>query len=464
MDQGQTPGTKINSPNNQGNFPAVSDKPLNQPGPFPGDPELSSNPSLDGTTKSQPPLAAALITIGDQTLTALPNGGYSIADTTIQLNDPAITVHGTPISLGSSVLVVGLSTLSLETGNANGIHIAGGIKHTQLDPGRILLDGNTLSVNGPATIVSGNTVSLWSSGIVIAGQTFAFSTPAPEVVAPSTLTIAGQTITQLGSSRVLVDGVTLSVNGVGQTVHGTVLSLASSGIVINGQTYTLPTPAPDVVPRPDEVYTIADQTVRLLGSSSAISDGMLISVNGPAETVSGKTISLASSGIIVDGQSYPFPTLPLKTTSNAVVIDGTTLVAGGPAIEISGTTLSLASGNAGLYLMEFSTASSAFSVPVTAEASMTMDAAGKLVEVGSSDTLGGGVIGGDLGSLIMLGFGQRGATSASNIGGGATASNAAGNGTSTAGLVAFTGTANKSLDLPVLISFSLALCVGFLAA
>ena len=209
--------------------------------------------------------------------------------------------------------------------------------------------------------------------------------------------------------------------------------------------------------------TIADQTIRLLGSSSAIIDGMLISVKGPAETVSGKTISLASSGIIVDGQSYPFPALPLKTTSNAVVIDGTTLVAGGPAIAISGTTLSLVSGNAGLYLMEVGTASSAFSVPVTAEASMTMDAAGKLVEIGSSDTLGGEANDVGLGSLIMLGFGQRDATSASNVEGGATASDSASNATSTAGLVAFTGTANKSLDLPVLISISLALCVGFLA-
>ena len=462
-DQGKTPSTNMNSPNNQGNFPAESDSPSTQPAPYPGDPELSSNPFLEGTTKSQPPLAAPMITIGGQIFTALPNGGYSIADTTIQPDDPAITVHGTPISLGSSVLVVGTSSLSLETGNANGVHIAGGIKYTQLDHGRILINGNTLSVNGPATIVSGNTISLGSSGIVIAGQTFAFSTPAPEVVAPSTLTIAGQTITQLGSSRVLIDGVTLSINGVGQKLHSTVVSLASSGIVINGQTYTLPTPAPDLVSGPDEVYTIADQTVSLLGSSSAIVDGMLISVNGPAETVSGKVISLAPSGIIVAGQSYPFPTLPPKTTSNAIVINGTTLVAGGPAIAISGTTLSLASGNAGLFLMKVGPASSACSVPVTAEASMTMDAAGKLVNIGSSDTLGGGVNGGGLGSLILLGFGQGNAPTASNIGGGATTGNAAGNATSTAGLVAFMGTANKNFNLYALISFSLALCVGLLA-
>ena len=63
----------------------------------------------------------------------------------------------------------------------------------------------------------------------------------------------------------------------------------------------------------------------------------------------------------------------------------------------------------------------------------------------------------------MLGFGQGNAPSASNIGGGATAGNAAGNATSTAGLVEFMGTANKDFVSYVLISFSLALCVGLLA-
>lgn len=114
-DHGKNPSTDIISPNNQGNFPAVSNDPSTQPDPYPGDPSLSSNPFLDGTTKSQSPLAAPVITFDDQTLTALPKGRYSVADTTIQPNDPAVTIHGTRISLGSSVLVVGLSTLSLET-------------------------------------------------------------------------------------------------------------------------------------------------------------------------------------------------------------------------------------------------------------------------------------------------------------------------------------------------------------
>ena len=141
------------------------------------------------------------------------------------------------------------------------------------------------------------------------------------------------------------------------------------------------------------------------------------------------------------------------------MIDGTTLVADGPPIAISGTTLSLASGNSGLYLTGVGTASTAVSMPVTAGELMTMNAAGKPVEAGSSDSLEGGGGGGGLGSLIMLGMGQGGVTSASSGGGGASHSNVM----STADLVAFRGAANKNVGSYVLVSFSLVLCVGVLA-
>lgn len=141
------------------------------------------------------------------------------------------------------------------------------------------------------------------------------------------------------------------------------------------------------------------------------------------------------------------------------MIDGTTLLAGGPAIVISSTTLSLVSETAGLYLTEVGTASSAFSMPVTAEASMTMDAARKLVEAESSDILNGEVEGSGLDSLITLGMRQGSATSASSFEDNASDSIA----TSMASLVAFMRTANRALDPSALISVSLALFVGGLA-
>ena len=68
---------------------------------------------------------------------------------------------------------------------------------------------------------------------------------------------------------------------------------------------------------------------------------------------------------------------------------------------MSGTTLILVSGTAALYLIAIGTASSAFSIPVTAGESMTMNPAGKLIEVGSSGGSGDGFKAGGLSSLTM---------------------------------------------------------------
>ncbi len=428
---------------------------------YQGGPEPSSSPIQYGYGTSQPPSLTSAIAVGDHTFIALATSGYSIADTTIQPGDPAVTVQGTPISLGRSVLIVGSSTLNLPTGKANGVLTAADVEFTPLGHGKIRLDGKMLSVDEPAMTVSGTAISLAASGIAIAGKTFAFPTIAPEAVNPNRiLTIAGQRITRLGSSEAIINGVTLAINGPAETVSGTTISSASQGLVMNGQNYVFPTPAPGAMARPPGVFTVAGQTVTLLGSSSAFIDGMLFSVNGLAKTISGTVISLASSGLMVDGQPHSFSTL--ATASNAIVIDGKTLIAGGPAITVSSTKLSLVFGNAGLYVAAIGTASSAFSIPVRAGESMTMNAAGQLVEGGGSGYSGDGVNGGGLGSLIMLGFGPPDTASAgSKIG--ATGTAVASNTISKTDVLGFEGDGCKVLDSRALTAFLLIMSVGVLA-
>ena len=76
---------------------------------------------------------------------------------------------------------------------------------------------------------------------------------------------------------------------------------------------------------------------------------------------------------------------------------------------------------------------------------MTMKLAGKLTEVGSSGRSGDGFKEGGLGSLIMLGFGRPGATSASNMTG-ATSSAAAGNASLIADILGFKRYRSKTLE------------------
>ena len=361
----------------------------------PYDPEISPPPNPPhpgGNGLSQPDPNLSILKLGSQTLTALSSGGFAIADSTLQAGGPAITVQGVSISLGSSEIIAGSSTLLLPTRTETGILTAAGQTFTPLGSDSILLDGTTLSINGPATINAGTTLSLDPSGLVVGTQTFAFPTPAPELIpsASRVFTFAGQTFTSLKNAAVAFGGMTLLPNGPAVTLSGTVLSLASSALVIGTQTLELPTP-----------------------ESTGINDGF-------------------------------------------VVVDGTTLTAGDAAVTISDSTLSLAFGSSGLYLSGQDSGSSTFSAPVTPGMSVSLNAAGQPA-VGAVNGVG------DTGSLIMLGFGPADTAS--------TAGAAAGNGAATTpktsavattGVLGFTGEGSKGFNLQfmVVVVVGLAVCIS----
>ena len=382
-----------------------ADSPQGNPG--------SPNPSKVTPSDNKPLPATAVVAIGHQTFTALPNGGFKAAGATIQPGDPTVTIQGTPVWLGSSMLVACSSTIFLPKGEISGPLTAGNLAFTPLEEGTIVVQGNTLSVDGLATSISGKAVSLDSSGIVIDSQTFAIPRPAPEATHPNNVfTVAGHTVSQDGTSKAFVDGVMLDMNGQAKTVSGTALALIPGSLIIDGQKYALPTPAPKGIPASGAVYTTAGQTVSFLGDGSAMVDGVLFSVNGPAVTVSGTTISLASPDLVVNGQSYALPAVPTATVSNGIMIDGKLFKAGGPAIEISGHLLKLVSGDSGLYITKLDKQQSEFSIPVTAGESMTLDASGIPTGIIASGKSGLGNDDQSLGSLVMFGFGQYDQTSA----------------------------------------------------
>ena len=376
----------------QGNAPKAGNlnaDPPSQPEAGQNDPEKpNALPDFGSDGIIRPVPNPSVLEIGRQTFTALSSGGFAVADTTLQANGPAVTIQGVSVSLDKSSIVVGSSTLALPTGSGNGVLTAAGQTFTPLGGGSILLNGNTLSVNGPPATASGTVLSLGSSGLVVDSQIFALPTPAPEVMhnTKNTITFAGQTFTQLGSDAVAFHGMTLVANGAVATISGTVISLASSNLVVGSQTFALPTPAPNAFP-------------------------------------------------------------------SVVVIDGTTLTAGASAVTISGNTLSLAFGSSGLYVAGHGSGSSTFSVPMTAGESASMDAEGHLVVDGSGDV-------GGLGSAIMLGFGppnEAGTASATGKRIGTTPGNSF---NATTGILGFTGKGSRCSNLHVMAAFALALYIS----
>jgi len=408
------------------------------------DPNGIAQPKANAPPKSDPPVVA----IGSQTFTALPSGGFAIADSTVHANDPAITIQGVPVSLGHSALVAGSSTVLLPTGSSNGVFTAAGHTFTPQAESGIIVAGNTLSINGPAATVSGIAVSLASSGLVIGSQTFAVPTAMtnPEPSANSVFTAAGHAFTPQPGPAVIVAGNALSINGPAATVSGTAVSLASSGLVIGSQTFAIPTAVQSPEPSANSVFTVAGQVITPHGADAAIIAGTTLSMSGPAATISNTVISLPSSGIIIGGQTFALPTSALGKMVDTVVIEGTTLTAGGPAATVAGTPVSLALGSTGgLYVAGLGSGSAAFSAPVVAGESISMNTAGQVVVDGN--TVSGSVAGTlGLGSAIMLGFGPASATSgatATDSGSGMTPSNPS----NATGVLGFTGEGRKTFEL-----------------
>jgi len=319
----------------------------------------TDNPQLqaDESPHSAPPQPIGpVVAIGGHTLTVLPSGGFAIADSTLHANDPAITILGTLVSVGSSELVAGSSTVKIPSGKPNGAFTAAGHAFTTQPGSGVIVAGNTLSVSGPAA-----------------------------------------------------------------TVSGTVVSLASSGLIIGTQTFAIPTPGPDPTTS---------------------------STNGPATTISGIALSLAPSGVVIGDQTFALPPAAPGRVGDTVVIDGTTLTAGNPVITIAGMPVSLVTGTAGLYVAGLGPGSTAFSAPVIAGESISVNPAGQIAVDGT--TVSGSAAGSmGLGSAIMLGFGAAStAAIASSMGGYAGATQ--GNGSAATGVLGFTGEGRERVDLPML--------------
>ena len=115
------------------------------------------------------PIPATVVTAADQSFTIYANR-VAIAGTTLTANSAAITLAGTPISLGAHILVVGTSTISLPSPPPTSvITIAGQPYPISQAANGISIASTTLQIGQPAITISGTPIALGSSGLVVAG-------------------------------------------------------------------------------------------------------------------------------------------------------------------------------------------------------------------------------------------------------------------------------------------------------
>jgi hypothetical protein len=338
----------------------------------------------DGGTSQPPPL-----TVADW---KLPSDDSEPTATTIKPNNRPDPIPTTKMRAGNNNAANPPAFTPVTVGSVGSQAVVVG------PSSQIVVGSQTLEAGGPPVNVGGGTmVSLAPSAtaIVVDGRTSML----PQVAQsrpPPVLTIGSTTLTPNAATQFFVGpGQTLSPGGVA-TVDGTVVSLAPSAsfVVIGGSTQALPGSLPVPNGPPQLIMGSSTITAQAAQDTSGsfnnpnnprpnptfVISGQTLAPGAPAITVSGTTLSLASSGsvLVVNGASstiklpaVPAMTPPALTVGNSVfpaldnppntfVIAGQTLVPGGSAITASGTTLSLAS-SASFLLIDGVT--SAFSNP-----------------------------------------------------------------------------------------------------
>ncbi|KAL6160862.1 hypothetical protein ACJBU6_00006 [Exserohilum turcicum] len=344
---------------------------------------------LPSTTRARGAASVTVGTIGASPVVVGPSSEVVVGSQTLRLGGPPVTVGGgTPVSLAPSAtaIIIGgeTSLLPQVPPPAPPVLTVGSSTLTPNAATQFLVaPGQTLTPGGVATI-DGTIVSLapLASFVVIGGSTQVLAVDpalaqttakAPHLVFGGS-TISAQTTPDklnLAPTFVISDQ-TLIPGGAVVTVSGTTLSLESSGsvVVVNGVPSTIITQTGPAFPTPtikigDSVFSALPQPT----GPSFVVGGQTLVPGGPEITVSGTTLSLASSAsfVVIDGVKSTLtnaapaqitaPPLtvgdvtfrPLPGTGTAYLIGSILLTAGG-SIVVSGTTISLAPGATALVI------------------------------------------------------------------------------------------------------------------
>ncbi|KAL9056198.1 MAG: hypothetical protein Q9162_003077 [Coniocarpon cinnabarinum] len=258
----------------------------------------------------------APLVVGGVTVTPNARGQYVVEGQTLNIGGPAMTIHGTPVSLGSNFAVVGSSTQFLNpTQRTAAPLILGDTTITPNAQGQYIIAGQTLTAGSPAITVSGTRISLGQGYAVIGSSTEFLTSNAVMTAAP--LVIGSQTITPNAQGQYIIDGQTLT-NGEVTIISGTRVSMAAGGesAIVGTSTEMLQASVAlagsPITIAPGEVFTMN-------AAGSYVFNGQTLTPGGSAVTVDGATISLGASGryVVVNGRTTYLSGVSATATASA---------------------------------------------------------------------------------------------------------------------------------------------------
>jgi hypothetical protein len=259
---------------------------------------------------------------------------------------------------------------------ASAVFTIGSQTYTAYSGQPLAVGGSTLLPGGSPITVGGHVLSMQNGDVVVDGKTMAYS-PDGAAASEAIISLGSRVLTafdQAGS--VVIGSKTLSVGGPAATISGEVISMAPSGLVIDGAFHPfsgIPTATEGGAGlAEDAVFTIAGHVYTAIENPShagtAVINGpngpITLTVGGPPTTVDGKVVSFGPSGIVVGNSQVAFHPMTASGKMDAIftdpaghvhtaidelggltaVVDGSiTLSVGGPAKTIDGEVVSLGS-------------------------------------------------------------------------------------------------------------------------
>ncbi|KAI9812294.1 MAG: hypothetical protein M1827_004743 [Pycnora praestabilis] len=169
-----------------------------------------------------------IATVAGQTASVNSAGAVVIAGSTVTSGASAVYVSGTPVSLGPSGLVVASSIYNLPQASYTPIATIAG-QTIEVGPSGVEVDGTRLTPGAAPLTISGTPVSLGSSLLIVGSSTITLDAPITTVLTvagqvftanPSGFSIAGTTLRE-GGPGITISGTPVSLNSYGGLVVGT---------------------------------------------------------------------------------------------------------------------------------------------------------------------------------------------------------------------------------------------------
>ena len=381
---------------------------------------------------------------------------------TASVGGPPVTVDHTPISLGTSHLVVdGTSShqfvpTAQPTGSSTiaiGDH---SIAITASDASRVVIGSQTAVVGGPRITISHTPVSLGSDALVVGSSTHVLSS---KTSSHKAIEIGEYHITPPVPGSSLIIGTQTLVPGEAITVSSTPISLGSSVLVVGTSTVPLLTSGPDLTTNEhSHHFAIGSQTITVKPTGVVVGSQTL-HPGGPAITVSGTSYSLGTTEFIAGTLTETFPAATTFTKFRPeVFISGLSQISASSVpvrkqnvITVADETITVKSSEVVVHGMTLTLGASG----ITVDGTIVSLGTSKLVVGDKTEALGSlapaeYTIPVGIGAAIMSAFGQMGAAAAAtSIDGISSVSAGVGTGGSSASTSAkaFKGSAARSIAL-----------------